>query len=290
MRFPSTQRDIHVRFKQYVEYKLSSYIEELHKAIDKQADFIKYILRYKDFLIKEKFDISILYRGNIQVPININLEEAKRIDKMLYAKIRSLNYININRIPTLRYKIKIYSILREIDFSSYLGILRFYNSEIGNQVLKGARISLGKYLSTLEVVHRYIGLNDYNKKVNFWESLKLRKELQDKGIEVFSSENPDGVKYFIYYNTDEYYWFKWTKARVKHPNKAIYGFEPSYSINGPDIKVFKDRVPTDDEIFNSIWVGTANKLMLIQRYYPHYLADCKIEDIRNRKPLYGRIK
>lgn len=282
MKSVSSQREVFARFKEYINYKIAECLENLHATVDKQADFIKYVLKYKSFLIKEGFDITIFQRENIQVPIEVNLDKAKDLDPMLYAKIRSLNYLNIRRIPELRHKLKIYSTLKEIDFSSYLLILRYYNSEIGNQVLKGNKVSLGKYLSTLEVVHVYCNMCRKRDKINFVETNKLRRELEAKGIETYSKDNPNGVKYFIYYNTDEYYWFKWTKVRVKSNNRQIYQFEPSNSMNGPDIDKFSNGIPTKEDIFGSIYLGTAKKLMLIRKYYPSCFDNCSVINTRDR--------
>lgn len=274
MSVSNNQREIYERFKDYVDNKLIKYIKDLHILNTKRAKLIKSILQHKDFLIKEKANIDILNRINIQVPLEVNLDKVKDYNIELYYNIRSLNYININKIPKIKYKIKLYNVLRSADYSSYLLMLRYYNFEIGNQVLKGNRCSLGKYLSTLEVVHVTCNILHKRDRINFWESLQLKKRLEDQEISTYSKDNPDGVKYFIYYNTDTYYWFKWTKLRVKNKNKRIYQFEPSYNMNGPDIITFKDTKPSKEELFNALYLGLSKKLSIIVKHYPEYLINC----------------
>jgi hypothetical protein len=68
--------------------------------------------------------------------------------------------------------------------------------------------------------------------VDWLETNKYKKELQDEGVELFDSATGKGEKWHIYY-TDKYYCkYHWTKHKAKVANKTAYRFDASRGLKG----------------------------------------------------------
>jgi hypothetical protein len=94
-----------------------------------------------------------------------------------------------------------------VDYSTYLAVIKEFNSAVLEELAKGKTFVIGFRLGTLRIIKKKHNPN--KKRVNYNETKKAGKP--------------------IYY-TDKYYlMFNWGKARCNIPNKLAYRFDPSYS-------------------------------------------------------------
>jgi hypothetical protein len=111
----------------------------------------------------------------------------------------------------------------ELQKSLYKNICQDFNIGIFNHIIYDAGVfDMGFNLSTLSIMR--IKRNYKNPQVNWNESNKYKEELLEAGESIYSKDNPDGIKWFIYHDEDWYCRFYWKKSFCKVPNKSAYRF------------------------------------------------------------------
>ena len=63
--------------------------------------------------------------------------------------------------------------------------------------------------------------------------------------DLYSKDNPEGIKYFIYHTDDWYARFYWQKSRCRVPNKSAYAFRATRGDKGNKTKL-KKRLREED--------------------------------------------
>jgi|SRR5690625_522692 len=114
----------------------------------------------------------------------------------------------------------------ELDEALFHSICEEFNERVMDEVIyKGREFNMGERLSTIEVV---VADRNFNSPmVNWNESNKLKEELLSEGKELYSKDNPDGEKWFVYHTDDWYCKFHWNKSRCVVQNKSVYRFTPT---------------------------------------------------------------
>jgi len=130
-----------------------------------------------------------------------------------------------------------------IDKSIFADICHTFNIGIIDHILDGKTFNMGNNLSTISVVRRE---RDFRSpRVNWGESNKYKKELLDKGEEIYDSITELGTKWFIYH-TDEFYCkYYWNKGKCKVPNKSVYRIDATRGLKGNKDKLI-DILKEDD--------------------------------------------
>lgn len=125
-----------------------------------------------------------------------------------------------------------------LDYSIFRDICELFNIYAMDEIIEGKTLNMGSYLSTLSVIR--IQRNYNNPSVNWGETNKLKKELLEEGYtenDLYSKDNPDGIKYFIYHTDDWYCRFYWNKKYCKVRNKSVYSFHATRGLKGNKTKL-----------------------------------------------------
>jgi hypothetical protein len=118
----------------------------------------------------------------------------------------------------------------KIEFEIFSDICSEFNIAIFESLLDGYEFNMQNNLGTLSV--RRVERDPRSMTVDWLETNKYKKELQDEGVELFDSATGKGEKWHIYY-TDKYYCkYHWTKHKAKVANKTAYRFDASRGLKG----------------------------------------------------------
>lgn len=247
-------------------YKLDSLIRELHLAYNKRTQFIEIIDKNKDFYINNKINISPIYDWDNENIISLSTEQRK-LDKLKITFIKGYNHITVHKIPYLLNEIKIYNLIRNVPYPIYNTIQSIYMTEVCNHIIKGNTFNIGKYLGSIGI--RIIKNNpDYRYNgINWSESNKLRKQLEENGCKIQTKDNPNGIPYLIKYYNEETVLIKWFKVRSEMINKYKYKFRPMDNNNYSIINLNPKSV---DDILNNKGLGMFEKISAIRMYFPNY--------------------
>ncbi len=108
----------------------------------------------------------------------------------------------------------------DLPYKDFREIICAFNEEAMRQILDGRELNMGKGLSRLSIMRIE---RDFKRLVIDWEnSNKLKAELLAEGEELFSKDNPDGVKWFVFFTDDWYLRFYWEKKRCSLKNRSAY--------------------------------------------------------------------
>ena len=117
-----------------------------------------------------------------------------------------------------------------IDETLFKNICSDFNINIIDYILDGGKFNMGSNLSSLSIVR--IDRNNSKPTIDWGESNQYKKELLDKGINLYDNTTELGTKWHIYYTDKDYYRYYWNKGRCKIPNKSVYKFVPTRGIKG----------------------------------------------------------
>ena len=131
----------------------------------------------------------------------------------------------------------------DIDKILFRDICSDFNILSMNYILEGKKLNLGFNLSSIYIVRKE--RDPRSPRINWGESNKYKKELLDKGEDLYNKETDTGTKWHIYH-TDEFYCkFHWNKGRCKVKNKSVYRFDATRGIKGNKEKLIH-LLKTDD--------------------------------------------
>jgi len=100
--------------------------------------------------------------------------------------------------------------------------VRFNSAAMDEIIQDGRTLNMGCNLATIQVVKSEL---DYERqRIDWGESIKLKKKLQGEGKPLYSEQNPTGHKWLVYYTFDTFIHFYWHKSRCRLPNKGVYRF------------------------------------------------------------------
>jgi len=137
-----------------------------------------------------------------------------------------------------------------LPYSQYRECCELFNMWSMEKITDGYKLNLGSYLSSIEVIR--VKRNHSNPRVNWGETNKYKQELlsgeaeeaPDEGYDeedLYSEDNPDGIKYFIYHTDDWYCKFYWNINACKVRNKSAYKFKATRGDKGNKRKL-KDKL------------------------------------------------
>ena len=129
------------------------------------------------------------------------------------------------------------SVAEPISKKLFKEICETFNMEVIDGVLEGDVFNMKNNLSNLSI--RRIERNPSKPTIDWWESNKYKQELLAEGKTLYSEDNPEGEKWFIYYTDPWYCKYHWEKHRCKIPNKTAYRFTPTRGIKGNKEKLTK---------------------------------------------------
>lgn len=139
--------------------------------------------------------------------------------------------------------------------SLYKNICQDFNIHIMEDIIYNAEtFDMGYNLSTLQVLR--IKRNYKNPQIDWGATNKYKKELlsgeadeaPEEGYDLedlCSKDNPDGVKYFIYHDSEWYCRFYWKKKYARIKNKTAYSFKATRGKKGNKTKL-KEHLKEDD--------------------------------------------
>jgi|688.fasta_scaffold172303_2 hypothetical protein len=118
----------------------------------------------------------------------------------------------------------------KIDYRVFADICSEFNIAIFNELLNGYEFNLQNNLGTVSV--RRVERDPRKPQIDWGETTKYKKELLDKGVELYDSRTGEGEKWHIYYTDKFYCKFHWTKSRAKIKNKTAYRFDATRGVKG----------------------------------------------------------
>jgi hypothetical protein len=131
----------------------------------------------------------------------------------------------------------------KIEYRVFADICADFNIALIEELLLGYEFNMQNNLGTLSV--RRVERDPRIPQIDWGETTKYKKELLDKGIELYDSTTGKGQKWHIYY-TDKYYCkYHWTKSRAKVKNKTAYRFDATRGVKGNKEKL-TSLLHTDD--------------------------------------------
>jgi hypothetical protein len=124
-----------------------------------------------------------------------------------------------------------------IEKKIFSDICHTFNIGIIEYILAGKEFNMGSNLSTISVVRR--DRDPRSPRIDWGESNKYKKELLDKGKDLYDSITELGTKWYVYH-TDEFYCkYYWRKGKCKIKNKSVYRFDPTRGIKGNKEKLIR---------------------------------------------------
>ena len=118
----------------------------------------------------------------------------------------------------------------DIDKALFTDICHEFNMMIMDYILDGREFNMGNNLSTISITRR--DRDPRSPRIDWGESNKYKKELLDKGENLYDSITELGTKWYIYH-TDEFYCrYYWRKGKCKVPNKSVYRFDATRGLKG----------------------------------------------------------
>jgi len=118
----------------------------------------------------------------------------------------------------------------DLSYRLFKEILSAFNEEAMDQILDGRELDMGKGLSRLSIMRID---RDFNRPTIDWKSSnELRDELLAEGESLYSKDNPDGVKWFVYFTDEWYLRFYWEKKRCQIKNRSAYRFDATWGNKG----------------------------------------------------------
>ena len=132
---------------------------------------------------------------------------------------------------------------KDIDKSLFKNICSEFNMSVIDYILEGKEFNMKNNLSSLSIVRK--DRDPRSPKVDWGESMKYKKELEDEGKYLYNSVTMKGIKWYIYYTDDYYCRYYWKKGRCRIPNKSVYKFTPTRGLKGNKEKLI-DMLKTDD--------------------------------------------
>ena len=118
----------------------------------------------------------------------------------------------------------------EVDEVLFKSICKDFNINIMDYILDGKEFNMGSNLSTISIIR--LPRNNSNPRIDWGESNKYKKELINKGEELFNKNTGEGNKWYIYFTDNEYCRFYWKKSKCRVPNKSAYKFTPTRGEKG----------------------------------------------------------
>ena len=132
---------------------------------------------------------------------------------------------------TLKAIYKKYSeVNKDIKESTFIDICSEFNINIIEELLEGYEFNMQNNLGTLSI--RRVERDPRTPQINWGETTKYKKELLEKGEELFNNLTGKGEKWHIYYVDKYYYKYHWTKSRAKIKNKTAYRFDATRGVKG----------------------------------------------------------
>lgn len=135
------------------------------------------------------------------------------------------------------YSTYITSVKEPLPKELFTTLIQEFNLEVVNRLLEGEAFNMRNHLSNICI--KRMQRNPSSPTVDWWESLRYKQELLQEGKELYSEDNPEGNKWFIYYTDPWYCKYHWEKHRCKIPNKSAYRFTPSRGLKGNKEKLTK---------------------------------------------------
>lgn len=198
-----------VMYELYVD-KINMAVKTIEKDVRKLTVNKKpYLTYFKDekFNLPNSIDYDLLIRGEQPLIKYPNKQE-------VYINFQITNYNKL--IRTLNTKIEEFKNLKKtiLNIEVYRYILKYFNNAIVDAIIYNNYTYYNYYLGTLKVV----GYKDNKLRINWYETLKNKKALLDKGEIPFSQidykialkENKEynGKHYLVYFSEDTL-WFDW---------------------------------------------------------------------------------
>ena len=126
----------------------------------------------------------------------------------------------------------------ELSYNNFRSCCELFNQLAMDKIIDGYSLNMGAYLSSIYIVK--VDRNYNNPQVNWGATNKYKKELLEEGYseeDLYSKDNPDGIKYFIYHTDDWYCKFHWYKKGCKVRNKSAYRFTATRGDKGNKTKL-----------------------------------------------------
>lgn len=197
-----------------------------------------------------------------------------------YAKIKDLvdkgqltrvaHYVK-SYVTSLRY-LTLHTLLFErlnkslMPYEVYLKLLGWSNLEIAKHIVRGGYYVFGNvgrlYIREKARTFLYNGV-PVKLPVDWGTSNKYKANIIEQGKTPFNTiQQPDGIKWHVYHNSDYGYWFWWEKGPIV--NRGFFKFFPShftrrYNMKGVPFKSI-------EEILNTTEIGTMNKMLEMMRF------------------------
>lgn len=255
-------------FLEEVDIEISKCIASLHFAYEKRNDAIFHIQDYKDVYIQAGINIDRIYDIDNENKIHFNNKQADIIGVKIMSYIRSYNYLVYERIPELNNRITTFSKIRHMPTPMYTYLQEEVNYNIQKHIVKGNYYSFGSKIGFIyPYVHKF-PKNSICKYIDWKESKKLKKLLEERGLAIMTPDNPKGIQWKVLatYPFCVKACYKRRKGRI--PESRYYKFRFGYTPGMP----YKDKPrpkvrPSDlkgitfDEILDNRQMNCFNKIL-----------------------------
>lgn len=257
--------DFHKDFVDAINNRIYNYVNEVHLALKKQYELFVLINKYKDYYESHDINISNIYNEDNTKKITFTKKQIDSIDRLKSSYILSYNYITCEKLKHLYNQINILNTIKNIPYFLYNILLDYFNTEISNFILKGNKYSFGNNLGSI-----YIKLipRIYTKRtmaINWGETTKLKKRLIEANIPIYSDANPNGKKYFVYMDDDDYCMLYWRKKQSTIVNKQYYSLKAQANKN---VMFSELEDKTIDGILNNKQLALFDKMIFLLKSNP----------------------
>jgi len=240
-------------FIESINSKINKAVDDIHIAISNKRYIFSYLKKYEYDIRKAGIDFDKLkefsktdINSSFSINKNLKIVDDEILNNILHSNLNTFIYLSYVKIDTLLDYIKYMTYISNISFPIYRFLIKSFNRNIVESLIKGDSYSFGFGLSSISIKR---GKRSNNKKAIKWgESNKKRKE---------GSEN-----WLSYHESPYYNFFYWNKSDCKISNYIFYNFKVTNFINTFDrsINNYYANVESIKQVIDDDQIGNLQKL------------------------------
>ena len=147
--------------------------------------------------------------------------------------------------------------------------IKHINAGLSKHVIDGGVLKFSPKIGTIQLMQ-----NDHTKpqkEVVRWDkSMELKRQLESNGIPLYSTENPDGIKWIIRECSDLKVWWVWKRANnIYNRNTKRFLFRPTrFNNTGINVEQWTTAECSDNDILDNTQLSNLYKIIILHKRNP----------------------
>jgi cysteinyl-tRNA synthetase len=204
---------------------------------------LEQLQEHKETLIKLLYTVEplLLEKTKLKVTDVVDLIDKRKFINLQDPNLLTYLFLLIEKnqqIKKLEERIEFYSsMVNDVKFIEiYKFIIRECNKEMIDLLFRGWKFFVSG-LPFMSINTKRIRTK--RERIDWGESNKLRKKLEEEGVPLYDKETGEGVKWFVYFSKPFETFFFWKTSKCRLPNSSDYHFVPSNGDSGNKVRLAK---------------------------------------------------